>query len=89
MSLQDEIERVHSLRESGLTIHQIAAEVGRSAGWVYTRLNSKYTPKRKRATPDTPPDPIGPPPADGKLAQELDDVRKLRHGVDPIWWTPH
>ena len=78
MSIEDEKQIVRSLYTSGLTIHQIAAQVGRSAGWVYTRLSDQYAPKRKRDTADVTPEAIGAVPDSPALAQELAAVRLMR-----------
>lgn len=77
MSIDDDKTLVRSLYESGLTIHEIAKQVKRSSGWVYSRLNEKYAPDRKRDTADVPPEPADIP-DDPLLAQELKAVRDLR-----------
>jgi hypothetical protein len=69
---------VRSLYVAGLTIHEIAAKVGKSGSWVYTRLSDKYQPKRKRDTADVAPEPVETVPDDSALAQELEAVRAMR-----------
>jgi len=78
MGVDDEKALVRSLYSDGLTIHQIAVRVGKSSGWVYSRLNEKYAPKRKRATTQDAPDVIATVPDDPTLLGELEEVRSLR-----------
>jgi hypothetical protein len=61
-----------------MTIHGIAKQVGKSAGWVYARLNDEYAPKRKRDTPDVATEPIEDSTAGSALRGELEQVRQLR-----------
>jgi len=78
MSIEDEKQIVRSLYSSGLTIHQIAAQIGRSASWVYTRLSDKYTPNRRRDTVDVPPEAVREVAASQPWAEELETVRSMR-----------
>lgn len=48
MSIDDEKVQVRLLRESGLTLTEIAKRLGRSIYWVNARLNQKYEPQRER-----------------------------------------
>ena len=77
MSIDDDKALVRSLHQSGLTTHEIAKQVKKSAGWVYSRLNEKYAPDRKRDTSEVPPEPADIP-DDPVLAQDLKGVRDLR-----------
>jgi len=78
MSIDDEKNAVRSLYADGMTIHQIAAHVGKSPGWVYTRLRDEYAPKRKRDTSDVAPEPFQDVPTDPLLRAELEKVHLLR-----------
>ena len=77
MSIDDDKALVRSLHQSGLTIHQIAKRVKKSAGWVYSRLNEKYAPDRTRETAEVVPEPAETV-DDPVLTQELKAVRDLR-----------
>ena len=77
MSIDDDKTLVRSLYQTGLTIHEIAKQVKKSSGWVYSRLNEKYAPNRQRDTADVQPEPADMP-DDPVLAQELKAVRDLR-----------
>jgi len=78
MRLEDEKVMVRALYDSGMTIHQIAVQVRKSASWVYSRLNDEYAPKRKRDTADVLPEEIAVVPEDDVLKNELEEVRRLR-----------
>jgi transposase len=78
MSIEEEQALVRSLHLGGLTIHEIALKVGKSASWVYTRLRDEYQPKRKRDTAEVAPEFVGVAPADSVLAQELEAVSAMR-----------
>ena len=78
MSIDDEKTTVRSLYAGGMTIHRIAAHVGKSAHWVYTRLRDEYAPKGKRDTADVVPEPIEDAPIDPALRAELEEVRLFR-----------
>lgn len=78
MPIDDEKLTVRALHAGGMTIHQIAAHVGKSAGWVYSRLRDKYAPKRTRDTSDVAPEPIKEGLIGESLRNELEEVRRLR-----------
>lgn len=45
--IEEEREMVGRMKESGLTLAEIADELSESISWVYSRLNEKYFPKKK------------------------------------------